>query len=387
MPDTPKGNPKHNLPLATECEPRDDLRALWVGRNRELQLLQNHFQVKGSRQAVITGQRGSGKTGLAYMFRDQSAPRNLFPGGWHHIHATPFRDMVPEFFGDAVKRTRGRERSMLFVDDYNFGSNAFREVLWSYLAANRSQNLLICSDGEVPREMQDPLIIELGGLSEQEFLDLLQRRLTFVGANEAQARKLFELVGGNPFYGDLAGRTIREHLLTLDEFVRGLQSFSRSGILGPAGKPLVQVPDQFKLVVVDTNQILMERIRANPEELYSLPPRKFEELVADILGARGYEITLTPPSKDGGFDMFAARKDDLGSFLYLVECKRYAPSHKVGVSVVRSLHGVVQQQQANAGIVITSSFFTKGAKEFQENVPHQMHLRDYLALQKWLGVI
>jgi restriction system protein len=235
--------------------------------------------------------------------------------------------------------------------------------------------------------MQDPLVIQLGGLSQVEFFDLLQRRLTFVGADEAQARKLFALVAGNPLYGDLAGRTIREHLLTLNEFVHGLQSFSRSGILGPDGKPLVQVPSAFKLVVVDTNQILIERIRANPEELYSLEPRKFEELVADILRARGYEITLTPPSKDGGFDMFAARKDDLGSFLYLVECKRYAPSHKVGVSVVRSLHGVVQQKQANAGIVITSSFFTKGAKEFQENVPHQMHLRDYLALQKWLGVI
>ncbi|MCE5319179.1 MAG: restriction endonuclease, partial [Parachlamydia sp.] len=121
--------------------------------------------------------------------------------------------------------------------------------------------------------------------------------------------------------------------------------------------------------------------------LYSLDPRKFEELVAEMLSQRGYEITLTPPSKDGGLDMYAARKDDLGSFLYLVECKRYTPPTKVGVSIVRSLYGVVQQKQANGGIVVTSSFFTKGAKEFQENVPHQMHLRDYLALQKWLGVI
>ena len=140
-------------------------------------------------------------------------------------------------------------------------------------------------------------------------------------------------------------------------------------------------------MVVDTNQILLEHLRAHPEDLYALEPRKFEELVAQILRDRGYHITLTPPSKDGGFDMFAARQDDLGSFLYLVECKRYTPPQKVGVSVVRALHGVVQQRQANAGIVVTSSFFTKGAREFQENAPHQMQLRDYLALQKWLGVI
>jgi len=139
------------------------------------------------------------------------------------------------------------------------------------------------------------------------------------------------------------------------------------------------------LVIVDTNRILLEQLRASPEELYSLDPRAFEELVADMLRERGYEITLTPATNDGGFDMFAAWKDDLGSFLYLVECKRYTPPNKVGVSVVRSLHGVVQQQQANAGIVVTTSFFTKGAREFQEHLPHQMQLRDYLSLQKWLG--
>lgn len=387
MPDNREGNPIRDLPLVTEASPRDVLRALWVGRDQELESLRNHFQRDGSRQAVITGQRGSGKTALGYMFREQSELRNLFPGGWHHVHATPFPDMVPEFFGDSFKRTRRRERSLLFVDDYNVGSDAFRSVLWTYLAHNRNQDLLICSDTEVPTEMRDPLVIQLGGLSQAEFFALLQRRLTFAGADKAQAQKLFELVAGNPLYGDLAGKTIREHLLTLSEFVQGLQSFSRSGILGPDGKPLGQVPDQFKLVVVDTNQILLEKIRANPEELYSLDPRKFEELVADILSKRGYEITLTPPSDDGGFDMFAARKDDLGSFLYLVECKRYTPPHKVGVSVVRALHGVVQQRQANAGIVITSSYFTRGAREFQENSPHQMHLWDYLVLQKWLGVI
>lgn len=375
------------LPLVTEASRPDEFQELWVGREKELRSLQQHFQRKPPRQAAIVGQRGAGKTALAYMFRDQVERSNLFPAGWQSVHATPFPDMVPSFFGDAFKGIRKQERSLIFIDDYNVGSNAFRSVLWAYLAQNPTQDLLICTDRKVPKEMRDPLVLHLGGLNEAEFLELLRRRLRFSGIDEPEALKLFRSVAGNPLFGDLAAKTIREHLLTMREFVDGLHSFSRSGILGPDGKPLNRIPDPFRLVVVDTNQILLEHLRAHPEDLYVLEPRKFEELVARILRDRGYDITLTPPSKDGGFDMFAARKDDLGSFLYLVECKRYTPPQKVGVSVVRALHGVVQQRQANAGIVITSSSFTKGAKEFQQNVPHQMQLRDYLALQKWLGVI
>lgn len=373
--------------VVTEASPQEELRRLWVGREKELTLLQQHFQRKQPKHAVIVGQRGTGKTALAYMFRDQSERSNVFPAGWESVHATPFADIAPSFFGDAFRGIHKKERFLLFIDDYNVGSDKFRDVLRSYLAQNPKQDLLICTNRKVPNELRDPLVLQLGGLNQAEFLELLRRRLEISGIDEAEARLLFQSVAGNPLYGDLAAKTIREHLLTLQEFVNGLKSFSRSGILGPDGKPLHQIPDPFRLVVIDTNQILLEHLRAHPEDLYVLEPRKFEELVAQILRDRGYHITLTPPSKDGGFDMFAARKDDIGSFLYLVECKRYSPQHKVGVSVVRALHGVVQQRQANAGIVVTSSFFTKGAKEFQENVPHQMQLRDYLALQKWLGVI
>lgn len=363
------------------------VRQLWVGRGKELRSLHQHFEHKGPQQAMIIGQRGSGKTALAYMFREQTESRDVFPAGWRFVRATPFRHVAAEFFGDAFQNIRNQQRSLLCVDDYSAGSDFFRSLLWKYLDQNPSQDLLICSDGEIPKEMSNPLVLPLGGLSQEEFFQLLQQSLIYSGVDRAKASELFRLVDGNPLYAELAGMTIREHVLTLQQFVQGMQSFSRSGILGPDGKPLNHIPNAIKLDVVDTNQILLQRLRAHPEELYLLEARKFEELVADVLVDRGYDITLTPPSQDGGFDMFAARKDDLGSFLYLVECKRYTPPHKVGVSIVRALHGVVQQQQANAGIVITSSFFTKGAREFQENVPYQMQLRDYLALQKWLSVI
>ena len=32
-------------------------------------------------------------------------------------------------------------------------------------------------------------------------------------------------------------------------------------------------------------------------------------------------------------------------------------------------------------------FFTSGAREYQNEMKHQLHLRDYVELQKWLGII
>ena len=46
-----------------------------------------------------------------------------------------------------------------------------------------------------------------------------------------------------------------------------------------------------------------------------MSPRGFEELVAEMLSRLGYEVTLTPASRDGGKDIYAARRDHLGTFV------------------------------------------------------------------------
>jgi restriction system protein len=110
----------------------------------------------------------------------------------------------------------------------------------------------------------------------------------------------------------------------------------------------------------------------------------FEEVVADLLSRQGYEVTVTPASRDGGKDIYAAKKDIVGSFLYIVECKKYSPDDRVGVGLIRQLYGVVQAEKATAGIMATTSFFTKGAQEFQSRVAYQISLQDYFGIQKWL---
>lgn len=172
------------------------------------------------------------------------------------------------------------------------------------------------------------------------------------------------------------------------EVIERLTAFYYSGLLGPDGRSLGEGTSGEIQIVSDLRSVsgdLLARAHANPKLLYDISPRRFEEFVADLLERLGYKVTLTPASKDGGKDIFAAKKDDLGTFLYFVECKKYAPDNRVGVKLIRELNGVVQAERATAGILATTSFFTRGAKAFQERLSNQISLKDYLGLQEWMS--
>lgn len=114
-----------------------------------------------------------------------------------------------------------------------------------------------------------------------------------------------------------------------------------------------------------------------------LGPRQFEELVAELFQDMGYEVRLTPRTRDGGRDVIAFFKDAAGTLLTLIECKRFAPHRPVGVGIVRELYGVVEAERASRGVVATTSFFTKDAEAFQERIKYRLSLADYQSLADW----
>ncbi len=123
-----------------------------------------------------------------------------------------------------------------------------------------------------------------------------------------------------------------------------------------------------------------------PELLYSLPPRKFEELVASVFLKNGFDVELTPETRDGGIDIVAVQKNGFaGSTLHLIECKRYLPENKVGIGIVQRMIGVVEQHRATRGIIVTTSSFSREARICAQSSQHRLGLNEYADLSKWLA--
>ena len=96
-------------------------------------------------------------------------------------------------------------------------------------------------------------------------------------------------------------------------------------------------------------------------------PYDFEQQVAQMLRNRGLVVEVTGGSGDEGIDVIAYDDTPITGGTYLVQCKRYSPDHKVGVSEVRELYGTMQEKHAAKGVLVTSSTFTAGALRFAED--------------------
>jgi hypothetical protein len=142
---------------------------------------------------------------------------------------------------------------------------------------------------------------------------------------------------------------------------------------------------EIRLEFAHINDELIKYLSKKPELLYTIDSRKFEELVAELFKDKGYEVTLTPRTRDGGKDIYAVHNNQFGSFLYVVECKRYASTNKVGVEAVRGLYGVKQAERASQGIFITTSSYTKTALDFANPLKYELSLNDYNNLQQWIN--
>lgn len=130
---------------------------------------------------------------------------------------------------------------------------------------------------------------------------------------------------------------------------------------------------------------MLAYFRANPEQLYSMAPRRFEELIAAIFKNNGFSVELTPQTRDGGVDIIAVQHSALtGETVNLVECKRYSPTRKVGIGVVQRLLGCVHERRATKGILVTTSFFSQDAQHVARNSKHVLALNAYNAVTGWL---
>lgn len=100
----------------------------------------------------------------------------------------------------------------------------------------------------------------------------------------------------------------------------------------------------------------------SPAELASVEWRELEHMMEEICRELGFNpVELTPPSKDGGRDLVLTARVGYKKAKYLMELKHWKEPNRVGSNVLREFVNVVIQDNADKGIVLSSSGFTKNA--------------------------
>ena len=170
-----------------------------------------------------------------------------------------------------------------------------------------------------------------------------------------------------------------------------LQEFFDNLTSPPDSEELVRASELLKegvtgesvvMSLSEVNDELIAYLAKYPEKMRDLEPRQFEELIADMFKNQGYNVELTPLSRDGGRDVIAVRNDCLGTVMIYTECKRYAAENKVGVQIARGLYGVIAAENVTRGVIATTSSFTKDAIEYQQSVSHRLSLADFDVLKQ-----
>lgn len=128
-------------------------------------------------------------------------------------------------------------------------------------------------------------------------------------------------------------------------------------------------------------RLINERVR--PEDLLRLTPREFECLVGELWKRFGYQVELTKRTRDGGRDIIAIRREEIG-LRVLIECKRFDLSNKVGVDLVRTLYGVKTDECASKAVLATTSTFSSEAMRFCERHYWELEPCDHEDVITWI---
>jgi restriction system protein len=127
-----------------------------------------------------------------------------------------------------------------------------------------------------------------------------------------------------------------------------------------------------------------------------MSPTRFEQLIVDLLLAMGYGGgdramgDRIGKSGDGGIDG-VINEDKLGLDAVYVQAKRYAPDAKVGRPALQAFVGSLTGEGANKGVFVTTSDFSREARDYLNRVQHRIvlingELLSRLMIQHEVGV-
>lgn len=354
----------------------------------ELSRLKKIVDSENEYQILITGKAGSGKTTLLYhlckhLQVDRVISCNLFPKEFNNYFLQ--QDFFNYYNSDSEEP--------ILIDDLDVleHPNEFVNFL-----VNAGYKRIIAASRSTLSDIASKHIINLKPLKMEQAYDFLNRILTTNMDN-----KNIEMIKNSyrHFYFDKSAPLFpRDVIISLPRIINQsgdpsmyssllsvsshfLYQYGRGIQIGPEiivpERQIITPPKEIITGVTILDSKLLQQVKSDPSIMYRLSPRQFEEMVCDILDAQGYKVELTQQTRDGGKDIIVTQKSSLGDYCIYVECKKYDKNNPVRVKLVRELYGTVMADNATAGLMVTTSYYTKDAQEFRESVRNRIKLKDY----------
>lgn len=102
-------------------------------------------------------------------------------------------------------------------------------------------------------------------------------------------------------------------------------------------------------------------------QLASLSPETFEEFVAELFEALGYEVAVVGGTGDEGADLVVLRQD----LRAIVQCK-YRPRSVVGSPELQRFLGSIHHSRSRKGFFVTTGTFSLAAEKFARENPIEL---------------
>lgn len=155
----------------------------------------------------------------------------------------------------------------------------------------------------------------------------------------------------------------------------GARSTDRE-IIAPTAAEKASPEDRIEVALAELRESVARDLL---ESIAQAPPAFFEQLVLDLLHAMGYGISRAALQRvggggDGGIDGIISL-DRLGLEKVYIQAKRWT-SNNVGSPEIQGFMGALQLQGASKGVFLTTSDFTKEARQAAERARGSIVLVD-----------
>jgi restriction system protein len=140
-------------------------------------------------------------------------------------------------------------------------------------------------------------------------------------------------------------------------------------------------PEQGEFI----DQRFIDYLSKNRDRMEEIHWRKFEELTAEYFARAGFQVKLGPGQNDDGVDVRIWRTDQNTEQTphCIIQCKRQ--KHKVEKVVVKGLFADIQFENADYGLIVTTSELSPGARKTIAVRGYPIEEVNKTALADWLA--